>query len=144
MSLFEIGKKLISLFKGEYTIKRKFRGDEKKRLQNKIKEYKVYEGIKFAEHNTVLHEIDTLHDFHLIPEIPVIEFNEYQSKNLISSIIDLKNTYDEVGAVKIRLHPKHLPKLSLLKSQKKLFVRQQVIPLLSEGKVLKKNNNSHL
>lgn len=79
--------------------------------------------------------IDITEDFEIIPEAPTVTFTENQAKYLVSSLIALRPSMEKYGIVKIIL-PDHMkPKIDMTKTKRKLFVRQQILSQLPNGKV---------
>lgn len=130
-------KKVQGLFDRSLIAKVVDQAAKKRDLQNKVKV--LHQASSLLTKDGLSEAQATLQDAHSldqIPLVPTLELTAEQLQNFIPTIAELHRHYSQFGAVKLRL-PANYPVqgLDLSHSKKSLTVRQQVLPLLSKGKV---------
>ena len=129
-------RKVQGLFDGSLVLRVLSPIDRKKHCQKKVKEFNVRTQQQ-AKPTTSPSKLDIVNDQDQVPLVPTVELTEEQVANFIETICVLKERFAKYGALKLRL-PKgvHVQPLNLSLTKKKLTVRQQVLPMLPQGKVI--------
>lgn len=137
----KVSKKVQGLFDGTFITKVLSPAAKKKQINRKLKEFHVKQsGAGSLGSKASPHKIDISRDFEQIQFIPVIELTQDQVDNLLRTASELHKQFAKFGAVKLRL-PKELEpeSLNIESTNKKLTIRQQVLPLLPKGRVVCRN-----
>lgn len=128
-------KKVQALLDGSLTIKTLWPQEKKKELARKLKEFHA-KTVRQNSRDISPRRLDETEDLDAIGIVPTVELTQEQLDNLIPTAGALAEKFAKFGAVKLRL-PKgtQVQQLDLARTKKKLTVRQQVLPLLTRGKV---------